>query len=450
MSGKLAVITGPMFSGKCNKKGTEIIMYSGKIKKVEDVIVGDLLMGDNSMPRTVLNINNGFGPMYRVIPTYGDPYVVNDKHILSLKATNSNDSNVSYISNDTNDTNDTIDMCITDYISQNSKFKSQFKGYHVGVDFPSCQYQGHIDPYDFGFSLLNDDATIIPDCYIINEKDVRLHLLAGILDNSGNIDYNTYYVKCVNKNLGNQIIFVVRSLGMVGYYTGDIICILGNEIPCRVIKNINVHTNKDLLVDLLVERDVDGEYFGFTLDGNGRYLLSDFMVTHNSSELQRRVRRMELAGKKCLVIKHAIDKRYGKDNECCTHDLRTMPAIPTGCLWDVKELCNEYDVVGIDESQFFPEIVEFVEELVGKMNKIVIVAALDGTYQNKPFGRIHELLHNSEEFTKLLAVCKCGNDAPFTVRKPDFVDDHGSVEVVGAGELYESVCRTCLNKRPPC
>jgi thymidine kinase len=171
-------------------------------------------------------------------------------------------------------------------------------------------------------------------------------------------------------------------------------------------------------------------------------------VTHNSSELQRQIKRLEISGKKCLIIKHASDTRYGKPNECCTHDLRTMPAVAIKCLWEVKEKCKEYDVIAIDEIQFFPEIVEFVEELVEKMGKIAIVAGLDGTYEGKPFGRVAELLSMSDQFIKLTAICHdCGQDASFTVRRSDFIDKQNIVEVVGASELYEAVCRQCRAHR---
>jgi thymidine kinase len=125
-----------------------------------------------------------------------------------------------------------------------------------------------------------------------------------------------------------------------------------------------------------------------------------------------------------------------------------MPAVATKCLWDIKEKCKEYDVIAADEGQFFPEIVEFVEELVEKMGKIVVVSALDGTYEGKPFGHVAELLPLSDQFVKLTAIChNCGQDAPFTVRRSDFIDQLGVIEVVGGNDLYESVCRSCRAKK---
>ena len=511
-SGKLIVITGPMFSGKCMSKGTEILMYDGRIKKIEDVIVGDLLMGDDSTSRTVLSTTNGFGHLHKVSPSFGEPYIVNDQHILSLKCCYSMQQKYVH--------GTTIDIPIQEFINRSQIFKSYYKGYHVGVDFSSQSVpldsyilgvwlgadtshtteiattdteilsetfglnfiQSNMSPAQFilkgssrKINVLIDldviDNKHIPHTYLSNSKENRLQLLAGLLDTNGYLDNkcHRYEITQENGSLAKQIVHLARSLGMASYvhatekscmYKGDkrtgtyyMIHISGSclhEIPCRIeCKRAPPHTNEDaLLVDLIIHPNGEGDYYGFTLNGNGRFLLGDFTVTHNSSELQRQVKRMDLAGKKCLIIKHASDTRYGKDNECCTHDMKTMPALPVKNLWTIREKCVEFDVIALDEAQFFPEIVEFVDALVETMGKIVIVAALDGTYEGKPFGRIAELLPRSEQFVKLTAVCRnCGNDAPFTVRRPDFTDRQGIVEVIGAADLYESVCRNCRGKR---
>lgn len=512
MAGKLTVITGCMFSGKCTKKGTNIIMYDGHIKKVEDIKVGEQLMGDDSTSRTVLSTTKGIGTLYKVIQSQGESYVVNDEHILSLKHISEN-----YMNN-------TIDIPIKEFINESKSFQTCCKGYHVGVDFENKVIP--LDPYilgiwigagissvpdlitscseilsewkncikNFGLKICHDklyrycatnDKTNsndllriltelnvinnkhIPHIYLSNSRENRLQLLAGLIDTLGywNNERYEYEITQKNKLLANQIIFLARSLGMianirsvdrirmykgkkcVGVYQRNYIygsCLY--EIPCRIAyKCAQPQISKNsLLEDISIQLDGEGEYFGFTLDGNGRFLLSDFTVTHNSSELQRQVKRMELAGKKCLILKHAKDTRYGKINECCTHDLKTMPALAVENLINVKTKCQDYDVIGIDEGQFFPDIVEFVNYLIENLHKIVIVAGLDGTFEGKPFGRIAELLPLSEQFTKLTAVCRrCGADASFTIRRPDFSGNKNVVEVVGAAELYESVCRKC-------
>ena len=50
---------GPPGVGKCLAKGTSVMMSNGKIKKVEDINVGDTLMGDDSTKRNALALGNG-------------------------------------------------------------------------------------------------------------------------------------------------------------------------------------------------------------------------------------------------------------------------------------------------------------------------------------------------------------------------------------------------------
>lgn len=59
-------------------------------------------------------------------------------------------------------------------------------------------------------------------------------------------------------------------------------------------------------------------------------------------------------------------------------------------------LCSveQYDVIGIDEGQFYPDLVEMVEQWV-EAGKVVLVAALDGDFRRKPFGRVLELVPNA-------------------------------------------------------
>ena len=75
----------PCGFGKCLSKNTPIIMYDGSIKMVQDIKVGDQLMGDDSTPRNVLSLARWREMMYDIIPNKGYKYTVNESHILSLK-----------------------------------------------------------------------------------------------------------------------------------------------------------------------------------------------------------------------------------------------------------------------------------------------------------------------------------------------------------------------------
>lgn len=78
-------VAGNTDVGKCNGFNTSIIMYNGKIKMIQDIKKGDLLMGDDSTPRTVLETTSGLGELYEIIQLNGDSYKVNKNHILCFK-----------------------------------------------------------------------------------------------------------------------------------------------------------------------------------------------------------------------------------------------------------------------------------------------------------------------------------------------------------------------------
>jgi len=98
------------------------------------------------------------------------------------------------------------------------------------------------------------------------------------------------------------------------------------------------------------------------------------------------------------------------------------------------------DVIGVDEGQFFDDICIFAEHFAN-MGKTVIISALDGTYQRKPFGKIPYLVCLAEEVVKLQAVCQCGKDAAFTKR----ISDDTEEEVIGGQDKYVACCRTCFD-----
>ena len=79
-----ALIRAKAGAGKCLGYDTDILMYDGSIKKVQDIKVGDLLMGDDSTPRKVLSTNVGYGHLKKIVPKKGNPWICNDEHILTL------------------------------------------------------------------------------------------------------------------------------------------------------------------------------------------------------------------------------------------------------------------------------------------------------------------------------------------------------------------------------
>ncbi|KAJ3448260.1 thymidine kinase cytosolic [Anaeramoeba flamelloides] len=175
---------------------------------------------------------------------------------------------------------------------------------------------------------------------------------------------------------------------------------------------------------------------GYTYDGQIQLILGP-MFGGKSSELIRRSRKYSIANKKCTVIKFARDVRYSVD-KCSTHDRVMMDAVPcTGKLFEVEDKVKDCDVIGIDEGQFFEDIVEFSEHMANK-GKVVLIAALDGTFERKPFGRVLELVSKAEEVIKLNAVCTITyKDAAFTKR----TSQEKEVQVIGGSDKYLAVSR---------
>uniref|UniRef100_A0A1I7YBT0 Thymidine kinase n=1 Tax=Steinernema glaseri TaxID=37863 RepID=A0A1I7YBT0_9BILA len=165
------------------------------------------------------------------------------------------------------------------------------------------------------------------------------------------------------------------------------------------------------------------------------------MFSGKSTELFRHMNRYELAGKKTVLVKYAKDDRY--DSEMAsTHDKRKMKALKAIRLCEVIDTIQDYQVIGVDEGQFFDDIVTYAEALAN-MGKTVIIAALDGDFRREPFPTITRLYALAEKVDKLSAVCrKCSYFASFTARtKP--LDE---VEVIGGVEMYEAMCRKCYNE----
>lgn len=69
----------------CHAKGQLIMLHTGRLKKVEDIIVGDMLMGPDGDPREVISLCRGRQEMVDIIPVKGEPWRVNLDHILTLQ-----------------------------------------------------------------------------------------------------------------------------------------------------------------------------------------------------------------------------------------------------------------------------------------------------------------------------------------------------------------------------
>ncbi|NJA06545.1 replicative DNA helicase [Methylococcaceae bacterium WWC4] len=157
----LIIVAGRPSMGKCFGKGTRILMYSGELKAVEDIQVGDLLMGDDSTARRVLSLARGREEMYWVRQNKGLDYRVNASHILSLKRSRNEGKHRN---------GDVLNLPLLDYLSASAKFRSNYKGYKVAIDF--AEQELPLDPYFLGL-WLGDGVSAAVDIAITDAEVVE-------------------------------------------------------------------------------------------------------------------------------------------------------------------------------------------------------------------------------------------------------------------------------------
>jgi thymidine kinase len=168
------------------------------------------------------------------------------------------------------------------------------------------------------------------------------------------------------------------------------------------------------------------------------------MFSGKSEELIRRLKRAQIARLRIASFKPEIDLRYQPD-AISSHSAQTLRAV---AVRDVDRLravlfpaLDTVDVVGIDEAQFFDELlVGLAMELV-EAGKRVVLAGLDTTFAGEPFAPMPALMAIADEVVKLSAVCMvCGAPAIHTQR----LGASQQLVVVGASGMYEARCRACF------
>jgi len=365
------ILRAPTGCGKCLGLGTLVLMDDGQTRPVEDVCVGDRLMGPDGSARTVLSTTVGHGSLYRIDPVKGQPWVCNDAHVLTLVNTSSDE---------------VVDVGLDEWHKKSRWFKHLYKLFSVGVDnFRRTSSDPSIDPYFLGVwfgdgtkgtrrvaevdvisgvQISKPDPEIRALCYdmahkwdlrvhvsdidggqcptysIVDEKptghkrdgtfvsgnnlllnalrdlvgttsqippeirlgsrEVRLQFLAGFLDADAEMRSNCFYITQKRIDWAEAVWWIARSLGLCATMsprtardqngtegTYHVVTISGNtdQIPTRIPrKQASPRKQKKIATrtGFSVTPLGNGDYYGFTLDGDGRFLLGDFTVTHNT------------------------------------------------------------------------------------------------------------------------------------------------------------------------
>lgn len=202
----------PTGFGKCLGRDTPVMMHDGTVKMVQDVAVGDMLMGPDSKPRRVLSTCRGREMLYRVTPRKGDAYVVNESHILSLKMTRGTkhacypDGSIQNVE-------------VREYLKRSKTFKHCAKGWRVGVDFAKHDDDAPVDPYFLGLWL--GDGNSRKPCVTTQDFEIATYC-ANYFESIGlwtrlerNSDNSTNIHGVNAKNEKNVLLDALRAIGVI-------------------------------------------------------------------------------------------------------------------------------------------------------------------------------------------------------------------------------------------
>jgi thymidine kinase len=161
-------------------------------------------------------------------------------------------------------------------------------------------------------------------------------------------------------------------------------------------------------------------------------------------------------GRKVILVKFAADTRYSND-EACSHNGERHVSLPAFNLKSIEWALNQYEVIGIDEASFFPDLYPVVLRLL-HAGKRIFLSLLDAAYtgelwppggttsrSKKPYPPWYFLIPFCNVYTRITSTCGfCGIESAEMTLK---VDTEGTkIEEIGGGEKYMSACFVCWKK----
>jgi hypothetical protein len=255
----------------CFAKGTQVLMYDGSMKAVEDVKLGDLVMGDDSTPRRVLELCQNRENMYQISPIIGEGYVVNEQHKLVLQSTIYDKS--------------IIEISVFDYIHKDVHWKKRYRIIKRGVDFDERYRKDLPLPEDF-----STKSKEIPLEYLTQRREYRLRLLKHFINSSARFNQtkSSYEIDFSGEKIADDFLYLARSLGYSAFkfrifektYSRYLFRVEIFSVSQYLEHNTDFHLSYKFRVEFVGV----GDYYGFTLDGNHRFLLGTFDVVRNTGK----------------------------------------------------------------------------------------------------------------------------------------------------------------------
>ena len=350
--------------GKCFGINELVRMFDGSVKKVQDIKDGEYVMGDDSTPRLVYGVTSGKEEMFKIKTRKGDGFTCNKSHILSL-IWNGGSTHTKY-----GWTKDfVVNISLEEYLQLKNWEKEHLVMYRAGWGDNFKEVSHTLSPYMLGVFLgdgtsSNGDITSIDpeiravyeefansidyrivDCdnvtfriskkeqkgnniyrdslkeinvlnnkhipkeYLIDSRENRLQLLAGLMDTDGSLNivrghYDSYEITQKNKVIADGVLELATSLGFYASLNAKKATMKrhdGTMYSCEVYR-VKIHGDLSVIPCKIerkrcpkVERRVnssrfgfkiesigEGDYYGFAVDGNNLFLLADGTVVHNT------------------------------------------------------------------------------------------------------------------------------------------------------------------------
>lgn len=297
LNNNISIITGAGGTGKCLHPDIKILLNDLKYEKIKNIKPGTFIRGHNNTVRKVLTVCSGFDNMYKIIPKFGKGFICNSVHILTLKNKEpfiSQNNEVIYYYRGIkgkcqfsssleaqafcDKTEKIFDISIDQYIKNIEKMKNNCFYFREKVEFENDEY---IDKaFDEGKNYKN--STLF-EKILNNSCKTRELFVSGFLENFIIKDFSDHFVvKNISNKDGKIIKPFLSSLGKTFHIENETLIIFKQEVE----------------ISFEIEHLGKGEYCGFELDGDGRFLLKDGTVTHNTTVISEIVNNLELMNKK--------------------------------------------------------------------------------------------------------------------------------------------------------
>ena len=284
-SDHVLALQGPNGVGKCLGKDTMIRLSDMTVKPVQDLQVGDQLMGDDGTSRVILSTTLGHDILYQVnYVDFDQQFICNGPHILCLKDPLTHE----------------VVKVTAEAISKTPI--NPFKGFIGTTCYPKQQIPVGIDVFTLGYWYTHFGTTK-RSIYNATEplmlpKPMRKEFIRAVLDDPvalskeyvpeyimrNHIDVQTTFIRGILSRYPIGTSHVIRSLRMVKdiQYLCATTC-TATVIIKRLHEKYRIYVKPFIPLSRVIVRQLEmGEYYGFTLDGNCMFQLEQGIVTHNT------------------------------------------------------------------------------------------------------------------------------------------------------------------------